>query len=482
MDVFKGFKQIKGSDASGQGFSFEDGYLYLVRKDEKGDANDGYVYFNGKKYGTAHDKQDLLTVGSGVTIENNVISAKISNTLSSTAINESLSAKQGKVLNDKINASIPLVIGLDFSKTLPLRYGGTTVSGDITWMVTKNGESVTPDSLSLKIDGTEVFSGTGSSSYTYGFNKQGFTIVSLTVSKDGSTDTKEMPIQMVVDAYFGFAGSSITSSDFSTFDNVGLLKNATGIYSLTNDSDGKYLWICVDEKQIVGSVKGSSIEIPMEAPLTNIQNYKCYRSSNSFRMSDIEITLEESEFPISSELAFSKSLPLEYTGTAVSGNVIWSVYEDGMAVTPDTVSLKVGNTVVSTNTGQTVYSASFNNHGTTKVTVNAAKNGENTLSTLNVPMVVKAYFGFAGSGITSSDFTSLVNEGLLATPIGKYTLTNSTSGKYLWLCVDKNQVISNVRSYGFTVPMEQAITTVPNYKCYRSSNSISAVTMNITID
>ena len=53
--LFKGFKQIQETE----GLSFENGYIYFVRtNDEK---LDGYIYFNGKKYGTAEDvKKELL--------------------------------------------------------------------------------------------------------------------------------------------------------------------------------------------------------------------------------------------------------------------------------------------------------------------------------------------------------------------------------------------------------------------------------------
>lgn len=47
--VFKGFRQV---DGTAQGFStdgFENGYVYFVRTDANGD--DGYIWFNGKKYG-----------------------------------------------------------------------------------------------------------------------------------------------------------------------------------------------------------------------------------------------------------------------------------------------------------------------------------------------------------------------------------------------------------------------------------------------
>ena len=54
-NLFKGFKQV----IANEGMTLENGYLYLVRTNEN--KADGYLYLNGKKYGTAADvKAELL--------------------------------------------------------------------------------------------------------------------------------------------------------------------------------------------------------------------------------------------------------------------------------------------------------------------------------------------------------------------------------------------------------------------------------------
>ena len=54
-NLFKGFKQVIAKE----GMTLENGYLYLVRTNEN--KADGYLYLNGKKYGTAADvKAELL--------------------------------------------------------------------------------------------------------------------------------------------------------------------------------------------------------------------------------------------------------------------------------------------------------------------------------------------------------------------------------------------------------------------------------------
>ena len=53
QNVFKGFRQVVAPYTT-----FENGYVYFVRTDEG--KEDGYVYFNGKKYGTAKRIESLL--------------------------------------------------------------------------------------------------------------------------------------------------------------------------------------------------------------------------------------------------------------------------------------------------------------------------------------------------------------------------------------------------------------------------------------
>ena len=49
--IFKGFRKVNGLAEGFNVESLEEGYIYLVRTDELGE--NGYVYFNGRKYGSA---------------------------------------------------------------------------------------------------------------------------------------------------------------------------------------------------------------------------------------------------------------------------------------------------------------------------------------------------------------------------------------------------------------------------------------------
>ena len=52
--LFKGFKQVLFES----GMTFENGYVYFVREDET--KENGFLYFNGKKYGTTKAVADKL--------------------------------------------------------------------------------------------------------------------------------------------------------------------------------------------------------------------------------------------------------------------------------------------------------------------------------------------------------------------------------------------------------------------------------------
>lgn len=63
QEIFKGFKQVKAWEDP----IFERGYIYFVRTTEDG-LLDGYIYFNGKTYGTGYELRELIgTLPSGET-------------------------------------------------------------------------------------------------------------------------------------------------------------------------------------------------------------------------------------------------------------------------------------------------------------------------------------------------------------------------------------------------------------------------------
>jgi len=194
----------------------------------------------------------------------------------------------------------------------------------------------------------------------------------------------------------------------------------------------------------------------------------------------LDLKADKSDFyTLDLTLSAASSL-LEYTGTAASDVISWTVKYNGVTATPDTISLKVDGTAVTVSVSGTSYTASINKLGSTSIVLTVTKGGKTATKTIHVTMARKNYFGFAGSSITG--LSSLTAQSLVADPKGTYTLTNSTSGSYMWLCVGSDKTISMVTSSGFEIPMEAASTTsVTGYNCYRSSNALAAGQVKFTI-
>ena len=191
--------------------------------------------------------------------------------------------------------------------------------------------------------------------------------------------------------------------------------------------------------------------------------------------------LEEAVWPTQASLTAGKTL-LEYTGAAQAVKLSWSVKRKGAAV--GVTSLVVTKSAGSGESEQ-VYSgtdnpgtqeAMVNFYGLTSFALKTEVSGKSYTASTRVQMVLPVYAGFAGAA-SGVDITSLVKQSLLTSAAGTYTLTNAATGNYLWLCVPSTMTVRRVTLNGFDVPMEAAEdgeTTLGGYKCYRSSNQLTA--------
>lgn len=176
-------------------------------------------------------------------------------------------------------------------------------------------------------------------------------------------------------------------------------------------------------------------------------------------------------------------------GVAATININGRFLFAGEPVTPDTLILKRGDTLLSdrpvdnlsgtkdtlnTNDNTTTYSLSITAHGVTR----------------NTSAIVSAYypcyFGHTTKTIiVGTDVLSFSKQSIKSSPNGTYSMSDISQGEYVWLCIPSNFNINRVTSSGFSVPMEAAI-SVPvegkgNYKCYRTSSSLVAGTFNFVI-
>lgn len=176
-------------------------------------------------------------------------------------------------------------------------------------------------------------------------------------------------------------------------------------------------------------------------------------------------------------------------GVATDINISGRFLFAGNPLTPDTLTLKMNDKVISnqpvnnlsgtkdtltTTNDRITYSVSITAHGVTK----------------NASAIVSAYypcyFGHTTKTIiVGTDVLSFSKQSIKSSPNGTYSMSDISQGEYVWLCIPSNFNINSVTSSGFSVPMEAAI-SVPvegkgNYKCYRTSSSLVAGTFNFVI-
>lgn len=176
-------------------------------------------------------------------------------------------------------------------------------------------------------------------------------------------------------------------------------------------------------------------------------------------------------------------------GVATDINISGRFLFAGNPLTPDTLTLKMNDKVISnqpvnnlsgtkdtltTTNDRITYSVSITAHGVTK-------NASATVSTY-----YPCYFGHTTKTIiVGTDVLSFSKQSIKSSPNGTYSMSDISQGEYVWLCIPSNFNINSVTSSGFSVPMEAAI-SVPvegkgNYKCYRTSSSLVAGTFNFLI-
>ena len=93
--IFKGFRQVTEGD-----FSAENGYIYFIRKRTNTGKTDGYLQFNGRKYGTATEAAEELkgkigTIPEGYSDLVSYINAKVSDSIN--ALNANVSGSSNDV-------------------------------------------------------------------------------------------------------------------------------------------------------------------------------------------------------------------------------------------------------------------------------------------------------------------------------------------------------------------------------------------------
>ena len=151
------------------------------------------------------------------------------------------------------------------------------------------GEPVTPDTLILKrgdallsdrpvdnLSGTKDTLNTNDDTTTY----------SLSITAHGVTRNTSAIVSAYYPCYFGHTTKTIiVGTDVLSFSKQSIKSSPNGTYSVSDISQGEYVWLCIPSNFNINSVTSSGFSVPMEAaisvPVEGKGNYKCYRTSGS---------------------------------------------------------------------------------------------------------------------------------------------------------------------------------------------------------
>lgn len=151
------------------------------------------------------------------------------------------------------------------------------------------GEPVTPDTLILKrgdallsdrpvdnISGTKDTLNTNDDTTTY----------SLSITAHGVTRNTSAIVSAYYPCYFGHTTKTIiVGTDVLSFSKQSIKSSPNGTYSMSDISQGEYVWLCIPSNFNINSVTSSGFSVPMKAaisvPVEGKGNYKCYRTSSS---------------------------------------------------------------------------------------------------------------------------------------------------------------------------------------------------------
>lgn len=164
--------------------------------------------------------------------------------------------------------------------------------------------------------------------------------------------------------------------------------------------------------------------------------------------------------------------------TAVTLN--WSTKFNNQEVTPDSIEVKKGSTVLTTD--KTLKTIGDNISDTQAYSMTAVIKGITKTASVTVNAYYPMYFGAsANDALVSADVLALTKQPIKSSPAGNVTVEVGAN-EYLWLCVPSTMTINSVKSGGFDVPMAAPVTVAVDgkgdYKCYRSAGPFAEGTFN----
>lgn len=229
-----------------------------------------------------------------------------------------------------------------------------------------------------------------------------------------------------------------------------------------------------NELKNLPSIDGVTIKGNLTAEMLGLVSseiFDQYKEATDQRLDVIEEVL----FGSKAALVVAVVPPSITAGALTDVTVNWSTKFDGEEVTPDSLTVKRGDTVLTTD----VVLKSVVDHisETAQYTVTAVIKGIAKSAEITVEANAKMYYGANPKDtLTEADVLAFTAREIETTPAGDIEVPFGEVA-YLWVCVPAPMTIKGVSSSGFGVPMKPAVeVTVEgnNYNCYRSANQFTA--------
>lgn len=228
-----------------------------------------------------------------------------------------------------------------------------------------------------------------------------------------------------------------------------------------------------NELENLPSIDGVTIKGNLTAEMLGLVSseiFDQYKEATDQRLDVIEEVL----FGSKAALVVAAVPPSITAGALTDVTVNWSTKFDGEEVTPDSLTVKRGDTVLTTDVA--LKSVVDHISETAKYTVTAVIKGIAKSAEITVEANAKMYYGANPKDtLTEADVLAFTAREIETTPAGDIEVPFGEVA-YLWVCVPAPMTIKGVSSSGFGVPMKPAVeVTVEgnNYNCYRSVNQFA---------
>ena len=212
---------------------------------------------------------------------------------------EVLQSDEMNAITEKIDEIIDvtnLVPALEeevFPLTIQVSGGGIFEKGlpkniTVQWNVKKGGQTITADTVTVN---DEPVSGDSKDF----FDVNTTTVYTVKAVKAGKQVQGSTTATFIAPMYLGFApAEAVADLDITSLEKQPVKTTPSGAYTLNNDITGNYLWLCVPNSMTIRSVTSSGFAVPMEqaqTQVTELDIYKCYRSSSRINEGEINIVI-----------------------------------------------------------------------------------------------------------------------------------------------------------------------------------------------